>query len=97
MAKYVTLANWTDRGVKDASQTVDRAASFKELVGKMGGSVDTLLWTMGRYDIVAVIDAPSDEVASAIVLKVSGLGNIRGETLRAFTADDVAGIVGKLG
>jgi len=52
---------------------------------------------MGRYDIVAVIDAPSDEVASAIVLKVSGLGNIRGETLRAFTADDVAGIVGKLG
>jgi len=97
MAKYVTLANWTDQGVKDASQTVDRAASFKELVGKMGGSVDTLLWTMGRYDIVAVIDAPSDEVASAIVLKVSGLGNIRGEALRAFTADDVAGIVGKLG
>ena len=97
MAKYVTLANWTDQGVKDASQTVDRAAKFEELVGQMGGSVDLLLWTMGRYDIVAVIDAPSDEVASAVVLKVSGLGNIRGETLRAFTADEVAGIIGNLG
>src|SRR5680860_865045 len=97
MAKYVVLANWTDQGVKDAKQTVDRAAKFEELVGQMGGSVDVLLWTMGRYDIVAVIDAPSDEVASAVVLKVSGLGNIRGETLRAFTSDEVAGIVGNLG
>ncbi|MDQ3444184.1 MAG: GYD domain-containing protein, partial [Chloroflexota bacterium] len=66
-------------------------------VGQMGGSVDALLWTMGRYDIVAVIDALSDEAASAIVLKVTALGNVQGETLRAFTADEVAGIVGNLG
>lgn len=52
---------------------------------------------MGRHDIVAVLDAPSDEVASAMVLKVSGVGNVRAETLRAFTADEVAGIVGNLG
>ena len=97
MAKYVVLANWTDQGVKDARNTVERGTKFKELVGQMGGSVDVLLWVMGRYDVVAVIDAPSDEVASAIVLKVSGLGNVRGETLRAFTADDVAGIVANLG
>jgi uncharacterized protein with GYD domain len=97
MAKYVILANWTEQGVKDAPQTADRANKVEELVGQMGGSVDLLLWTMGRYDIVAVVTAPSDEVASAIVLKVNGLGNVRGETLRAFTADEVAGIVGNLG
>jgi uncharacterized protein with GYD domain len=97
MAKYVILANWTEQGVKDARNTVDRGTAFTTLVGQMGGSVDALLWTMGRHDIVAVLDAPSNEVASAIALKVTGLGNVRGETLRAFTADEVAGIVGSLG
>ncbi len=97
MAKYIILANWTEQGVKDARNTVDRGNAFTSLVGQMGGSVDALLWTMGRYDIVAVIDALSDEAASAIVLKVTALGNVQGETLRAFTADEVAGIVGNLG
>ena len=94
MSKYVVLVNWTDQGVKSANQTIDRGKAFTEMVTQMGGNVDTLLWTMGRYDIVAVLDAPSDEVASSMVLKVSGMGNVRGETLRAFTAEEVAGIVG---
>ncbi len=97
MAKYVVLANWTEQGVKDAKNTIDRGNAFKQMVSQMGGSVEVLLWTMGRYDIVAVVDAPSDEAVSAIVLKVTGLGNVKGETLRAFTADEVAGIIGNLG
>jgi uncharacterized protein with GYD domain len=97
MAKYVILAQFTGQGLKNVADTVERGEKFKELVTQMGGSVDTLLWTMGRYDIVTVVDAPSDEVASAITLKVSLAGNVRGETLRAFTADEVAGIVGQLG
>jgi uncharacterized protein with GYD domain len=97
MATYVILANFTEQGITNIKDTVDRGEKFKALVGQLGGSVNTLLWTMGRYDIVSVIEAPSDEVASAIVLKVSMLGNVRGETLRAFTADDVTGIIGQLG
>jgi uncharacterized protein with GYD domain len=97
MAKYVVLAHLTEQGIKNVADTVERGEKFKQLVTQMGGSVDILLWTMGRYDVVSVVDSPSDEVASAITLKVGQLGNVRGETLRAFTADEVAGILGNIG
>jgi len=97
MAKYVVVANFTDQGIKNIKDTVSRGKMFTEMVSQMGGNVESLLWTMGRYDIVAVVEAPSDEAASAIALTVGGLGNVRGETLRAFTSDEVAGIIGNLG
>jgi uncharacterized protein with GYD domain len=62
-----------------------------------GGDTGELLWTLGRYDIVGFLDAPDDETAAAISMKVSGLGSVRTETLRAFTAEEVGGIIGKLG
>lgn len=97
MSKYVILVNWTDQGIANAKDTVDRAESFRKMTETMGGSTGELLWTLGRYDIVGFIDAPDDETAAAISMKVSGLGNVRTETLRAFTADEVGSIVGKLG
>ena len=97
MAQYVVLVNWTDQGIANAKDTVSRAEAFREMAASMGGTVGTLLWTLGRYDIVGFMEAPDDETAAAISMRVSGLGSVRTETLRAFTADEVAGITGKLG
>lgn len=97
MSKYVILANWTDQGIRQVAETVTRADQFKAAIQQAGGSVDSLVWTMGRYDVVAIVDLPDDETASKAVLKVGATGSIRGETLRAFTAEEVAGIVSGLG
>lgn len=97
MSKYVILANWTDQGVQQATDTIKRADQFKAAVQQAGGSVDLLVWTMGRYDVVSIIDLPDDETASKVALKVAKMGSIRSETLRAFTADEVAGIISGLG
>jgi len=94
MAKYVILGKWTDQGIKNASDTVDRAKAFEEMAKDLGGSVDLILWTMGQYDLVAIATFPDDETASKAAVKVGGLGNVRAQTLRAFTADEVATIVG---
>jgi uncharacterized protein with GYD domain len=94
MAKYVILVNWTDQGVKTAADTVSRSEQVREMGSELGATIETILWTMGRYDIVVVIDSPDNATAARFAAKVSALGNVRTETLPAFTADEVAAIVG---
>jgi uncharacterized protein with GYD domain len=97
MAHYVVLVNWTDQGVGQVKDTVQRAEQVKQMIEQAGGRMHTLLWTMGRYDLVAVVEAPDDETASAITLRSAGMGTTRTETLRAFTAEEMSAILGKLG
>ena len=97
MAKYVILVNWTEQGIRDVKQTQDRAQHVRQLAQQLGGKVDELLWTLGRYDLVAIADMPDDETAALMGLRIGGMGSVRTETLRAFTADEMGAIVGKLG
>jgi uncharacterized protein with GYD domain len=96
MARFVSLLNWTDQGAKTAAaETVDRAEAAKKVAADMGGSLE-LYWTMGEYDMVAVTEFPDDETAVAFLAKVSSLGNVRSQTMRAFDADSVRAIMGKI-
>ena len=97
MATYVSLINWTERGIKDFRDTTQRAENFSRLVESAGGTVRELLWTVGEYDIVAIADFPDDEAAVAALLQVGSAGNIRSNTLRAFNAEEMAGIIRRTG
>ncbi|HEY7469210.1 MAG TPA: GYD domain-containing protein [Acidimicrobiia bacterium] len=97
MATYVTLANFTDQGVRNFSDTPKRAQAFMDLVAEMGGRVKEICWTMGVYDVVAIVEAPDDETATAAALKVSALGNVRTTTLRGFDLDEMKGIIERAG
>jgi uncharacterized protein with GYD domain len=93
MPKYVSLINWTEQGIKSYRDTVSRADEAMKAAADMGGSLE-VHWTLGEYDIVAVSEFPDDETATAFLLKVGSLGNIRTKTLRAFDANEVQRIVG---
>ncbi|MGH9269278.1 MAG: GYD domain-containing protein, partial [Acidimicrobiales bacterium] len=95
MAHFVSLVNWTDQGVRAYEDTLDRAKAFSHLAAEAGGRVVGMWWTMGAYDLVAVIDAPDDESATALMLKVSAGGNVRTLTMRAFDGNEMAGILAK--
>ena len=97
MPTYVSLINWTDQGIRTVKETVDRAARFEELAQKHGASLERTYWTVGPYDIVAIIEAPDDESATALLLEGSSLGNIRTTTLRAYDRDQISGIIQRLG
>lgn len=96
MPKYVVLVNWTDQGVKGVNETVQRAEQVGQLAQKLGGRMDLLLWTQGRYDLVAVMDMPDDEAFAAVGLQVGMMGAVRTESLRAFTADEMSSILQRL-
>jgi uncharacterized protein with GYD domain len=97
MKTYVSLINWTDQGIRNVRETRDRADEFSKLVENNGGRVRELLWTIGEYDIVSVVDFPDEETGVACLLQVSSLGNIRTKTMGAFGGDDMSGIIAKLG
>lgn len=97
MALYVSLINWTEQGVRTVKDTVERARGADKLAGQFGGRIRDIYWTMGPHDIVAVTEFPDDESASAFALTLAGMGNIRTSTSRAYTAEDMEGIVSRLG
>lgn len=93
MTTYVSLINWTDQGIRNFRDTTQRAEDFSKLVESSGGQVRELLWTVGEYDIVCVVDFPDEEAGVAALLQVGALGSVRSRTLRAFSADEMTGII----
>ena len=96
MAKYIVLINWTDKGIAEAKDTTNRAKKAQEMAKSLGGTLETLYWTLGRYDIVGIADMPDDESMALFGVKVGGLGTVRSETMRAFTADEIGSILGRM-
>jgi uncharacterized protein with GYD domain len=97
MATYVVLINWTDQGVKNAKETVDRYEAAREAASRLGATWRDTYWTVGPYDIVSTIEAPDDETLTATLLAVAGQGNIRTTTLRAFSPEEMRGIIQRAG
>lgn len=96
MATFVTLANWTDQGVRNAKDTVQRAGAFRGDLERRGVKLLSIYWTQGRYDVVATVEAPDEQTAMAALLALGGMGNVRTETLRAFSEAEMASILQKL-
>jgi uncharacterized protein with GYD domain len=93
MATFVVLAGFTDQGIRNVKETISRSEAFKEMARKSGITVKDLYWTLGQYDVIAVCEAPDDEAFS---LSVSSRGNIRSQTLRAFSLDEMKMLLGKM-
>lgn len=96
MGTYIALSSFTDQGIRSIKDTTKRADAVREAARKFGASMPQLYWTLGKYDLVAIIEAPDDESATAFALAIAGAGNIRMQTLRAFNKDEMNGILGKM-
>ena len=96
MATYVLLATYTEQGLKGIKDTIKRTEAVRELAKKAGLSMRESYWTLGAFDVVAVFDAPDDETMTAFSLSVAKLGNVKTQTLRAFSANDMGGILAKM-
>jgi uncharacterized protein with GYD domain len=97
MPTYVSLINWTEQGIRNYKESTSRAEDFIKLAESMGGRVREVLYTVGEYDIVSVVDFPDDETGTAVLLQVGALGNVRTHTMRAFNADEMTDIIRRTG
>lgn len=95
MPLYITLLTWTDQGIRAYADTAKRADAFGTALRDVGGRLVDIYWTVGPYDLVAVVEAPDDETAAAALLRLGAVGNVRSTTMRAFGRDEVEGIIAK--
>ena len=96
MAAYIILVNFTDQGIRDVKRTTERAKVLTAAGQRLGIKVKDIYWTLGAHDAVLVADGPDDEAITAWTLGAGSLGNIRTQTMRAFSADELNRILAKL-
>ncbi len=94
MATYISLANYTDQGIRAVKEGPSRLDAAKELAKSLGGELKQFYLTLGAFDIVTISEAPDDETAAKIALTLGSAGNVRTTTLRAFTEAEFRAIVG---
>lgn len=95
MAKYVVLYRLTTEGAKNIKGTVARARETRKANEARGFKVLSLLWTQGPYDLVSVVDAPSEEAMMAGMMNVVSAGNVVSTTMRAFDENEMEAAIKK--
>ena len=95
MATFISLLNFTDQGIRNVKDSPARLEAFKAMAEKLDVTVKSAYYTVGNYDIVIVTEG-TDEAATTALLKVGSLGNVRTQTLRGFSVDEIKKIIGKI-
>ena len=93
MGTYIVLGSFTDQGIRGVKQTTQRAAAAKEVAGRFGVTMKEIYWTIGQHDLVAILEASDDAAVSAFGLSLAAQGNVRFQTLRAFSAAEMGQIL----
>jgi len=96
VATYISLWNFSDQGIRAVKDTTKRAGIMKEMAQKAGVTVKDIYWTLGAYDGVVLFEAQNEEAVAALGLALGALGNVRTQTVRAFSVDEMNGVLGKL-
>ena len=97
MAQYIMLADWTEQGIRNVKDSPGRLDAAKELCRKHGAEITAFFMTMGGHDMVVILQAPSDEAVAKVALALGSGGNVRTETLKAFSEAEYRQIVQTLG
>jgi uncharacterized protein with GYD domain len=96
MPMYINLVRWTDQGIRDIKEAPQRIDAFRKAVQAAGGKLTGFYLTMGKYDIVTIVDAPNDEAMANIALTTGSKGSVRTVTLKASTEDQFRAMVAKI-
>ena len=96
MPTYISLLSWTQQGVAKVKDSPSRLDAGREAFKKLGVEIKDTYLTMGRYDLVCIIEGPNDEAVARALLTLGSQGNVQTETLKAWTEDEYRKIVGSL-
>jgi uncharacterized protein with GYD domain len=96
MATYISLLRYTHQGVTSIKEGPGRVDAAHKVYAELGAELKAVYFVMGRYDFVAIVEAPDEVTAARAALALGSKGNVSSETLRAFTQDEFRSIVAGL-
>lgn len=95
MPTYISLMSMTDQGVKRVHEAPGNIKKAVEAMEAAGGRLLGFYVTMGDYDFVAITECPDDETSMALAMALGSIGDVRTNTMRAFTSEQMAGLLQK--
>jgi uncharacterized protein with GYD domain len=95
MPRYVSLIDWTEQGIANFKDTVDRYEASQQQFEQLGVRIVDVYWTLGEHDMVSVLEAPDDETATAALMALGSQGQVRTKTMRAFSRDEMRTVIDK--
>ena len=96
MPHYISLMRWTSQGMAGLPGWRERVEEGERIIEAAGGSLIGVYVTLGRYDVVEIFEAPDDEVAIEILMKLNRFAAEHTETLRAFTREEAEAIIRRI-
>ncbi|MGQ0538009.1 MAG: GYD domain-containing protein [Gemmatimonadaceae bacterium] len=96
MATYILLLRYTEQGIKGIRQAPARLDAAKEAYRRVGGELKAFYLTMGQYDAVAIAELPDEAAGAKLALSIGALGNVRTESMRAFSEQEFRRLVSEL-
>jgi uncharacterized protein with GYD domain len=92
---YIVLGKYTEQGARNIDDALNRLNTVEQGIQQAGGKLVGWYMTLGEYDLATIIELPGDDVLLRLALEVAKVGNLKTTTLRAFTREEVAGIISK--
>jgi uncharacterized protein with GYD domain len=96
MPTYLIQSQWTDQGIRSVRDSAKRLDLGRKKLNEMGGEIKAVYLTMGAFDMLAVVEVPNDATLAAYVLWLGSQGNLRTQTVKAYTEDEYRKIIGEL-
>ena len=96
MTTYIILFQLTQQGIENIKESPARVEAAKKAFRALGVEVKAFYSVMGRYDTIFILEAPDDDTVAKAALAIGSIGNVRTETLRAFTEDEYKKIIADL-
>jgi len=93
MPTYISLVRWTQKGIENIKESPDRLEACKKAFQEAGGQLKEFYLVTGQYDAIVIAEFPDDETVAKVALATGSQGNIRTETLRAFTEAEYRRII----
>jgi len=96
MPTYLVLGNFTEQGIRNVKDTTKRAEAARETAKKFKITVKDMFWLLGDHDVALIADAPDEAAMTAFGLSIGVAGNVRTQTMRAFNAEEISKVLGKM-
>jgi uncharacterized protein with GYD domain len=96
MSTYVTLINWTQQGIENVKEGPARLDAAKEVIEASGGKYIGYYLTLGQYDGILISEYSDDKTLGKLALAFGAQGNVRTQTLKAFTEEEFRQMIAEL-
>jgi uncharacterized protein with GYD domain len=93
---YISLMRWTSQGMAGLPAWRQRVEDGERIIEAAGGKLVGVYVTLGRYDVVEIFEAPDDDSAAEILMRLQRHGAEHTETLRGFTREEAEDIIRRL-